>query len=96
MQEPVRDVYRGFEILLILRHIEDGRIETTLFINPTVSTPPALAQAAKQSGGSVLHALDAAKPITDQIEAAHKVVDELIARHGPLHAAAVASRPQTK
>jgi hypothetical protein len=67
-----------------------------LFINPTVSTPPALAQAAKQSGGSVLHALDAAKPITDQIEAAHKVVDELIARHGPLHAAAVASRPQTK
>lgn len=27
MQEPVRDVYRGFEILLVLRHIEDGRIE---------------------------------------------------------------------
>ena len=84
MQEPVRDVYRGFEILLILRHIEDGRIETTLFINPTGSTSPALAQAAKQLGGSVLHALDAATPITDQFEAAHKVVDELIVRYGPV------------
>lgn len=82
MQEPVRDVYRGFEILLILRHIEFGSIETTLFINPTASTPPTLAQAAKQLGGSVLHAPDAATPITDQIEAAHRIVDELITRHG--------------
>ncbi|WP_162600774.1 hypothetical protein [Paraburkholderia sp. C35] len=81
MQEPVRDVYRSFEILLVLRHIEFGSIETTLFINPTASTAPALAQAAKQLGGSVLHSPDAATPITDQIEAAHRVVDELIARH---------------
>ncbi|WP_147329492.1 hypothetical protein [Paraburkholderia sp. DHOC27] len=82
MQEPVRDVYRSFEILLVLRHIDDGRIETTLFINPTVATPPALALAAKNLGGSVLHALDAATPITDQIEAAHRVVDSLIGRQG--------------
>jgi hypothetical protein len=82
MQEPVRDVYRSFEILLVLRHIDDGRIETTLFINPTVATPPELAQAAKNLGGSVLHALDAATPITDQIETAHRVVDNLIAHHG--------------
>lgn len=82
MQEPVRDVYRGFEILLVLRHIEGGRIETTLFVNPTVSTAPDLTQAAKQLGGSVLHAVEAATPITDQIEAAHRIVDELIDRHG--------------
>jgi hypothetical protein len=81
VQDPVRDIYRSFEILLVLRHIDGGRIETTLFINPTVSTPSALVQAAKNLGGSVLHALDAATPITDQIEAAHKVVDALISQH---------------
>ncbi|WP_144150617.1 hypothetical protein [Paraburkholderia sp. BCC1885] len=82
MQEPVRDVYRSFEILLVLRHIDDGRIETTLFINPTSSTPPELAQASKQLGASVLHALDAATPITDQIEAAHRFIDHLIVHPG--------------
>lgn len=86
MQEPVRDIYRGFEILLVLRHIEDGRIETTLFFNPTASTAPALAQAAKQLGGSVAHASDTTTPITDQIEAAHRIVDELIECHGQVRA----------
>jgi len=78
VQEPVRDVYRGFEILLILRHVDDGRIETTVFINPTATTAPALVQAAKQLGSSVLHAPEAATPITDQMEAAHRIVDKLM------------------
>jgi len=78
MQEPVRDVYRGFEILLMLRHIEEGSIETTLFINPTRSVPRELAQAARQLKHSKVHPLDAAAPITDQIEAAHRIVDDLI------------------
>ncbi|CAM2159124.1 conserved protein of unknown function (plasmid) [Pararobbsia alpina] len=81
MQEPVRDMYRGFEILLILRHIEDGRIETTLFFTPPPSAPPGLAQAAKDAGGSTLHPLDSVTPITDQIEVAHRIVDDMMERH---------------
>jgi hypothetical protein len=73
---------RSFEILLVLRHVDGGRIETTLFINSTVLTPPELAQAARGLGGSVLQALDAATPITDQIEAAHRVIDDMIEKHG--------------
>lgn len=80
MQEPVRDIYRSFSISIILRHLDDMRIETTVFIDPTSSTPPNLASKASCWGGSVLHTIDAATPITDQIKAAHAIVDKIIAQ----------------
>lgn len=79
MLEPVREMYRGFEILLLLRHVESGEIETTFFVNATTALAQQYARPARELTGTKLHPLEASAPITDQLVAARAAVDRLLA-----------------
>jgi hypothetical protein len=79
MQEPVRELYRGFEILLLLRHVESGQIETTFFINPARAIAPQAAMLARELTMTTLHPSDSDTPITDQLDVARLAIDKLLA-----------------
>jgi hypothetical protein len=76
MQEPVREVYRGFEIMLLLRHREtDGLVETVVFITPTSVLVDRESQAYADFGFSKIHDPSDEAPISSQMDEARRLID---------------------
>jgi len=81
MQEPIQEIYRGFDIQILWRvHDSDGRVETTAFIKPVVAGSARESDADEALRLSTVHAPGEEMPVAGQMRAAKAAVDAEIDR----------------